>query len=76
MDIKTIPEAEKTALYFRALKQGESLMPCDVAKIIGKTRVKKYGIEESKKTVIEIMERCGFYCDDADASFALETVLY
>lgn len=67
-------EEEKTALYDRAIRKGENLMPCDVAKIIGKRRIKKYGIEESAKVICEIMERCGFWCDLQYATYAILAV--
>lgn len=67
-------EEEKTKLYFRALKKGENLMPCDVAKIIGIRRIKKYGWEESAKVICEIMERCGFWCDFQYATYAIMAI--
>lgn len=69
-----MPEEEKTALYDRAMKKGENLMPYDVAKIMGKRRIKKYGWEESAKVICEIMERCGFWCDMQFAAYAITMI--
>lgn len=69
---KAMPETEISRLFWRAFDMGESLMPCDVAKIIGKCRLKKYGIEECSRVLVDVMERCNFYCDSAEATEALK----
>ena len=60
------------ALYWRCFKKGENLMPCDCAQIIGKRRLKKHGLEECARILVDLMERCGFYCDIDEAKFSLE----
>ena len=67
-----MPEIEITKLYRKAFKFGENLMPCDCAEIIGKTRIKKYGKQECASVIVELMERCNFYCDMHEALQALE----
>ena len=67
-----MPDGEKHFLYGRAFKKGENLMPCDCAEIIGKRRFRKYGKEECVSVVIELMQRCNFYCDEEEAAIALD----
>lgn len=47
-------------------------MPCDCAEIIGKRRFRKYGKEECIRVIIELMQRCNFYCDSEEAEIALD----
>lgn len=67
-----IPEAEKHFLYRKAFKKGENLMPCDCAEIIGKRRFRKYGKKECVRIIIELMQRCNFYCDEEEAEIVLD----
>jgi len=64
-------ETEIRKLYSRALNFGESLMPRDCAAFIGKSRIKRYGIDECVRVIIDLMERCNFYCDRAEATKAI-----
>ncbi len=47
-------------------------MPCDCAEIIGKRRFRKYGKKECVRIIIELMQRCNFYCDEEEAEIALD----
>ncbi len=58
-----MPDSEITELYDECFLFGENLMPCDIAEIIGAVRISKYGRRECARVIVELMERCGFYCD-------------
>ena len=69
MGTRKFTEDQKNRLYRIAFNFGEDLMPCDCADIINRNfkRHDRYGLRERARTIKEMMERCGFYCDNREA---------
>lgn len=72
---KEIPQDEFHALYCRSFAKGESVMGYDIAKIIGIRRLRKYGMDECARVLADLLERCGGWCDEAQAREDLEMAL-
>ena len=72
MSRKKFTEKQKNRLYRIAFNFGEDLMPCDCADIINRNfkRHDLYGIRERARAIREMMERCGFWCDNREAIIA------
>ena len=72
MSRKKFTEDQKNRLYRIAFNFGEYLMPSDCADIINRNfkRHDLYGIRERARVIREMMERCGFWCDNREAIIA------
>ena len=72
MKTRKFTEDQKNRLYRIAFNFGEDLMPSDCADIINRNfkRHDRYGLRERARTVREMMERYGFYCDNREALIA------
>lgn len=69
------PQEEISVLYWRCFDKGENLQGWQVAKIIGIRRLRKYGMAECARVLVDLMERCDFYSDEKTAREDLEFAL-